>query len=51
MTANDRNCSVFARFHQTFQRARFASSCGKLSRLLPGAASSLPVMGETMRGM
>ena len=50
MSANDTNCSTFARFHHVRQRPRFASSCGKLSRSLPGAASSLPVIGETMRG-
>ena len=50
ISANDTSCSVFARFHQVRQRPRLASSCGKLRRSLSGAASSSPVIGETMRG-
>ena len=50
ISAKETNCSRFARFHHTFQRARLASSWGKLSRSLVGAASSLPVIGETIRG-
>ena len=50
MHAKDTNCSRFARFHHVCQRLRFASSVGKLRRSALGAASSWPVMGETMRG-
>ena len=50
MTPNEKNCSRFARFHQTRQRARFCSSSGKRYCWPDGAASSSPVIGEVMRG-
>src|ERR671915_202275 len=43
-------CSWFATFHHSFQRRRFSSvSGGTYPR--DGAATSSPVMGETMLGM
>ena len=51
MSQNVTSCSLEACLNQRLKRAMFSSSCGKLSRLLPGAAYSLPVMGETIRGM
>ena len=50
MQANDTNCSMFDRFHHSRQRLRLCSSSGKLRRSALGAASSWPVIGETIRG-
>jgi hypothetical protein len=44
-----KNCSLLATFHQRSQRRRFSSSGGKVTPVA-GAASSSPVIGDTMRG-
>ena len=51
MHQNETNCSMFARFHQTLQRrdVRLVLA-GTSSRVAGGAASSSPVIGETIRG-
>ncbi len=49
-STNETNCSRFARRHHTRQRLMLASSTGKLKRSPVGAASSWPVIGDTMRG-
>jgi hypothetical protein len=50
MTAKETNCSMFALRHHTRQRLMFSSSRGNVYRFPDGAASSSPVIGETIRG-
>jgi hypothetical protein len=44
------SCSVLARFHHTAKRAMLGGSVRIMTPVV-GAATSSPVIGDTMRGM
>ena len=50
MNQNDTSCSLFATAHQPWNRRRFSASCRSIDPVA-GAATSSPVIGDTMRGM
>ena len=50
MNQNDTSCSVLAAFHQPLNRRMLTASWRTIDPVA-GAATSSPVMGDTMRGM